>query len=82
MNVVYWSEFNSRIGMHYLKKMELINFELRLKIPPKKFNAQINFFYSEIFLPWQQKKELELKNLMWNWPMSGTGIKFCPECIC
>jgi len=33
---------NSRIGIDYLKKMELINLELELKFPTKKINSQIN----------------------------------------
>jgi len=37
-----WGQFNS--GIDYLKKMELdlINFELELKFPPKIINPQIN----------------------------------------
>ena len=39
-----WGQFNSRIGIAYLKKMELelINLELELKFAAKKLNPQIN----------------------------------------
>jgi len=42
-----WAQFNSGIGINYLKKMELElrNFELRkleLKFPTKKLNPEIN----------------------------------------
>jgi len=61
MNIMLqtWGQFNSRIRIDYLKKMELkiINFELEFEFPPKKLNPQINlplnFFIHKKILPRQ-----------------------------
>ena len=41
-----WGQFNSRIGIDYLKKneleLELRNLEMELKFPTKKLNPKIN----------------------------------------
>jgi len=51
---------NSGIGIAHLKKMELM--KLELKFATRKLNPKINlqFFNSEIFLPWQSHLEYKL----------------------
>ena len=56
-----WVQFNFGIGIAYLKKTKLINFELELRFATKKINLQINLPFNFLV-----QKYLFHDNPTWN----------------